>query len=190
VIELVFETHAISEDNEAGLATGWFGGRLSAEGRRHAARLGARRRHDGLAAVFSSDLARARETVEVAFADGGPPVLYDWRLRECDYGELNGAPAARLHGGRRDHLDEPYPGGESWRQAVDRVGRFLEDLPTRWQGERLLVVGHVATRWALQHFLAGTALEDLVEADFAWQEGWEFRLEAGGGDHGSRPAPG
>jgi 2,3-bisphosphoglycerate-dependent phosphoglycerate mutase len=33
VIEIVFETHAISEDNERGHATGWLPGRLSDQGR-------------------------------------------------------------------------------------------------------------------------------------------------------------
>jgi hypothetical protein len=32
--------------------------------------------------------------------------------------------------------DVPYPGRESWRQAIDRIGRFLTDLPTRWAGRR------------------------------------------------------
>ena len=41
---------------------------------------------------------------------------------------------------------------------------------------RVLIVGHVATRWALDHFITGTALEDLIDADFAWQPGWEYRL--------------
>jgi 2,3-bisphosphoglycerate-dependent phosphoglycerate mutase len=103
-------------------------------------------------------------------------VLYDWRLRECDYGQRNGMPVAELHAGRREHLDRPYPGGESWRQAVARVGRFLGDLPLRWNGQRILLIGHVATRWALDHFIDGIALEDLVDQDFAWQEGWEYRL--------------
>ena len=40
----------------------------------------------------------------------------------------------------------------------------------------MLVIGHVATRWALEHHLNGVALEDLAAADFAWQEGWEFQL--------------
>jgi len=41
--EIVFETHAISTDNEAGIATGWLEGQLSEEGRRLARRLGDRR---------------------------------------------------------------------------------------------------------------------------------------------------
>jgi 2,3-bisphosphoglycerate-dependent phosphoglycerate mutase len=43
-------------------------------------------------------------------------------------------------------------------------------------GQRVLVIGHVATRWGLDHFIRGVPLEDLIERDFAWQEGWEYRL--------------
>ena len=175
-IELVFETHCVTVDNELGKATGWLPGRLSDRGRAQGKRLGDRRTGDGIAAVFTSDLARAVETATVAFDGSGIPVLHDWRLRECDYGERNGMPVAELHAGRREHLDRPYPGGESWRQAVGRVGRFLGDLPLRWDGQRVVVIGHVATRWGLDHCIRGASLEDLMEQDFAWQEGWEYRL--------------
>jgi 2,3-bisphosphoglycerate-dependent phosphoglycerate mutase len=175
-IEIVYETHSITEDNERGIATGWLPGRLSPRGRELAAGLGQRRRDDGLAAVFSSDLARAAETASIAFSGSPIPVLLDWRLRECDYGSRNGTAAAELLAHRADHLGDPYPGGESWRQAVTRAGRFLDDLPLRWSGRRVLVIGHVATRWALDHLIGGIPLEDLVAADFAWQEGWEYLL--------------
>jgi len=174
-IELVFETHSTTVDNEEGRATGWLSGQLSARGRTQAQQLGSRRISDGITAVFSSDLARAAETASIAFGGSVIPVLYDWRLRECDYGQRNGMPVAELHAARREHLDRPYPGGESWRQAVTRVGRFLGDLPLRWDEQRILVIGHVATRWGLDHFLGSVPLEELVERDFAWQEGWEYR---------------
>ena len=176
-IEIVYETHSTTEDNEQGIATGWLPGRLSGAGRNNAAALGQRRCDDGLAAIFVSDLERAIETVEVAFAGSGTPVLMDWRLRECDYGQLNSAAAPQVHRDRRKHLDLPYRGGESWRQATERVGRFLSDLRLRWDGQRILVVGHAATRWGLEHFLKGEDLEEMITADFAWREGWEYRLE-------------
>ena len=91
-IDIVFETHSLSEDNERGAASGWNHSRLSARGRELAAELGERRRDDGIDTVFSSDLRRAAETAEIAFAGTPIPILLDWRLRECDYGERNGAP--------------------------------------------------------------------------------------------------
>jgi 2,3-bisphosphoglycerate-dependent phosphoglycerate mutase len=99
-IRIVFETHSTTEDNESGIATGWLPGHLSDLGRDQAAELGARRRADGIAAVFSSDLARSVETAGVAFGGTPIPVLQDWRLRECDCGQLNGSGAAELHAHR------------------------------------------------------------------------------------------
>lgn len=49
----------------------------------------------------------------LAFAGSGLPVFADWRLHQCDYGQLNGAPAGQVHAGRRRHLTNPYPDGES-----------------------------------------------------------------------------
>ena len=173
-IELVFETHSTTEDNERSVATGWRPGILSAAGREQAEQLGRRRRNDGIEAIFTSDLARAVETVRIAFPDAMVPTFTDWRLRECDYGELTGIAPDLLE--RAEHVDIPYPSGESWRQAVDRVGWFLRDLETRRHGSRVLVVGHTATRWGLDHLVDGVALEALVGAPFEWQEGWEYRV--------------
>jgi broad specificity phosphatase PhoE len=175
-IAIVYETHSTTEDNEAAIATGWLPGRLSEAGRTNARALGERRLNDTLGAIFVSDSARAVETVELAFAGTDVPVLKDWRLRECDYGQLNGAPALEVHGDRRRYLDVPYPGGESWRQATDRIGRFLSDLPLRWDGQRILIVGHVATRWGLERFLKGKDLAALISAEFTWQAGWEYQI--------------
>jgi broad specificity phosphatase PhoE len=122
---IVFETHSTTEDNECGLATGWLPGRLSQRGRADALELGERRRDDDLAAVFTSDLARAAETTAIAIGSTDVPVLHDWRLRECDFGDLKGAAASLVHTDRRRWLDAAYPGGESWRQAIARTADFF-----------------------------------------------------------------
>jgi len=174
--EIVFETHSWSEDNERGNATGCLPGNLSTQARQLAAELGKRRRHDEITAVFASDLGRAVETATIAFPHG-PDIFYDWRLRECDYGALNGRAAVEVHRNRAYHVNTPYPGGESWRQAVARVGRFLDDVPLRWTNTRILVIGHVATRWGLDHYVNGVPIEDLDNEVFEWKPGWEYLLE-------------
>ena len=98
----------------------------------------------------------------------------DWRLRELDYGDLNGAPVDARE--RLERVDVPFPGGESYRDATARVGELLDELVTSATRRRVLVIGHTATRWAFDHLLNGIALEDLIAADFAWREGWEYRM--------------
>jgi broad specificity phosphatase PhoE len=172
-VHLVYETHSTSVDNERGIATGWLPGELSAEGRRLAHALGERRRNDGFACVFTSDLRRAVETAEIAF-DGFPiEIRQDARLRECNYGDLNGAPVGEFDP-RRRFVDRPYPGGESYRDCVEKMRRFLGDVAREFDGCRVLVIAHGAQRWALPHLLDGIPLEDLVDAPFEWQEGWEY----------------
>ena len=171
----MFETHSWSEDNDNGIASGWNQVCLAPRGRELAAELGERRRDDGIATVFTSDLRRAVETADIAFADTDVPILHDWRLRECNYGTSNGIPAAELHRNRAAHLTNPYPGGESWADAVGRVGWFLRDLRVTHDQSRVLVIGHVATRWGLQHHLEERTLADLMTEGFDWQLGWEYQ---------------
>jgi broad specificity phosphatase PhoE len=178
-VDIVFETHSLTTDNEAGVATGWLDGRLSERGRTLATQLGRRRRDDGIAAVFASDLGRAAETVELAFGGSGIPVRLDARLRECDYGAWNGMPVSRLDHERARRISRPFPDGESYLEVVGRVADFLEDLARDRDRARVLLVGHAATRWALDHLLDGAALHELVTAPLAWREGWSYALPAG-----------
>jgi alpha-ribazole phosphatase/probable phosphoglycerate mutase len=127
-LQLVYETHSLTTDNEVGVATGWLPGQLSERGQLLAAELGARRREDGIAAVYVSDLRRALQTTEIAFAGTSLQVVPDPRLRECNYGELNGMPTHRLEDERVRHVDEAWPGGESYRQVVARTAELLGEL--------------------------------------------------------------
>jgi len=175
-VELVYETHSITEDNEAGIATGWLPGRLSDRGRRLAVELGDRRRDEDIAAVYTSDLARAVDTAQIAFGASQVPMHLDARLRECDYGTLNGSPVGDLDRVRLAHVEDPFPGGQSYRDVVEATAGFLRDLRRDHEGRRVLVIAHSANRWAMQHLLDGTPLEQLVVAPFAWQPGWEWTL--------------
>ena len=92
---LVFETHSITEDNEAGFATGWRPGRLSAAGREQARLLGERRRDDGIAAVFTSDLGRRVGLGHSAAAMGSSATgrIPAWRSSSCANSKREQAPA-------------------------------------------------------------------------------------------------
>ena len=57
-------------------------------------------------------------------------------------------------------------------------GSFLGDLLPRWDGARVLVVGHVATHLGLDHHLLGVPLADALAEEFRWQPGWEYVLAA------------
>ena len=178
MIKLIFETHATSLDNEAGLASGHYDVDLSPLGEAQARGLGARRAADLPCLVVASDLKRAWRTAEIAFGTR-VPIERDARLRECDYGELTRRPTAEIDERRESAIEEPFPGGESYRQATDRVGRLVGDLLQRpdldgW----VLLVGHRATHYALWSLLGGVSLEHAVTAPWHWQPGWKYEVSS------------
>jgi broad specificity phosphatase PhoE len=177
-IEIVYETHATMIDNESGIATGRLPGALSPTGRRQARELGDRRRDDGITALFTSDLDRAVDTAQIAFAGTAISIHQDPRLREYNYGELNGCPMTVLAPLRARHIDVPFPGGQSYRDVLAGTAGFLNDLATGWDGSRLLVIAHSANRWALDCLLTGAGLEALIEAPSRWQPGWDYIFPA------------
>jgi 2,3-bisphosphoglycerate-dependent phosphoglycerate mutase len=174
---IVFETHATSLDNEAGLASGWFDVGLSPAGERQARELGDRRRQGDLACVYCSDLARAVHTAEIAFGDRGPdlPIVRDARLRECDYGTLTRHPAAEIEARRAGHITQPFPGGESYADCVARASAWLADARTAFAGRTIAVIGHRATFYAFESLLNGVPLEQAIAAPWSWRAGWIYR---------------
>ncbi|GAB1643583.1 histidine phosphatase family protein [Krasilnikovia sp. MM14-A1259] len=178
-VDIIYETHCVTADNAAGVISGWGDPELSEEGRRGAAELGARRRDAGAAAVYTSDFRRAVQTARIAFADTGTPVRTDRRLRECNYGDLNGCTVAQLDAARPGHVDVPFPGGgQSFRQVLEATAEFLDELAEQHDGGLVVVIAHSANKWALDCLLDGAVLEELVARPFVWRDGWRYRLDA------------
>ena len=174
---IVFETHATSIDNEAGRASGWDDVDLSPAGEQQAAELGAR--HAGALpdVVYVSDALRALRTAQIAFG-GRVPVVRDPRLRECHYGRLTGAPTAEIDAIRSVHVVAPFPEGESYGDVVVRVQVWLRGALEVYGGRTVLVIGHRATWYALEHLLAGRSLAEVVGAPWRWQPGWRYTSRA------------
>jgi len=177
MIAITFETHATTKDNEAKVASGWHNARLSLHGLKQAKELGRRRKLDDFDAVFTSDLERAYQTAVLAFGDHSQKIFADWRLRECDYGDLTGKPSSLIEAERPDRVSEPFPNGESYEQTAERMWHFLGDLKNGWDGKKVLLIGHRATHYALDHWINDVPLEECVTQEFVWQPGWDYKLE-------------
>lgn len=170
---LWFETHATSLDNEAGLASGHFDVELSETGRQQAMELGAR--HPVVHAVYTSDLCRSTVTAQLAFPHVTPVV--DARLREVDYGTLTRHPKREIDASRAQHLDVPFPGGESYAQACARVAAVVAEIRQRHRpGDIVVMIGHRATQHGLDVALRGLTLADAVLTPWIWQPGWRYAL--------------
>lgn len=177
MVRIIFETHATSLDNEAGLASGHYDVALSPAGEKQARELGRRHRGPDLEAVYCSDLRRSYRTAELAFEGRDIVIVQDPRLRECDYGELTRRPREEIEAVRAGYVEQPFPGGESYRQAAVRLREALAAMHQRHEGTSVLIIGHRATQYALEHWLKGVPLAEAVQAPWVWQPGWEYRLD-------------
>ena len=101
-----------------------------------------------IAAIYSSDLARARQTAEVVAAARALPLELDTGLREVDVGEWSGlsieeAEQKYPEGFRRwqDGL-HGWDEGESYEQMRERVVAAVLAIAERHPGETILIVTH------------------------------------------------
>lgn len=184
MVNIIFETHATSKDNEAGLASGWYDVQLSELGRRQAREMGKRYKDKKLDAVFCSDLGRAYQTAALAF-DGrllsaNPRLVFiDWRLRECDYGDFTRKPKSVLDKKIANRIRQPFPNGESLEDTNRRMASFLKDLKLKWDGKKVLIIGHRATHYGLDCLIAGKSLRQCIREseNWQWQPGWSYILK-------------
>ena len=140
---------------------------LNELGREQARELAAALAESGVTAVYSSPLARARETAEIVAAALGLPVETRDALREVDVGSWQGL--------TRDEVEERFPEGfrrwlvdfghgwdegESYEELGRRVVAGLLELASRHAGERILVVTHGGPMRAVQAAAADAGYAD------------------------------
>lgn len=176
-MRIVFVCHSTSVDNELGLASGHYDVPLSETGEQQALELKAHFARETFDAVFSSDLQRAVRTAQIVFGERGMPLLRDSRLRECDYGDLTRHPVPEVDAERLEHVTEPFPHGESYLQATERVRKFLQDAQHSYADKSMVIVGHRATQYGLEYWINHIPLSDSMQTPFVWQPGWTYYLE-------------
>ncbi|MBE7209869.1 MAG: histidine phosphatase family protein [Gluconacetobacter diazotrophicus] len=123
---------------------------LDASGLAQAERLAAWAPGAGLAAIWCSPLSRARTTAEPAARATGLELQIDARLRELDFGQIEGKTIAEaeelfpeeIRRFQADPVTYPMPGGEDPHAAAKRALAALRDIAAAHPGARVLVVAH------------------------------------------------
>jgi broad specificity phosphatase PhoE len=147
VTTLLLVRHGETEWNRDGRWQGHSDTPLNEAGREQARRLAVDIRD--VDAVYSSDLARARETAEILANPLGLEVQTDARLRERGFGAWEGKTSAEIETEFSDQharwLAGEAPGAadaEPFADFAARVQAFVEDLLVRHPDENVLVVTH------------------------------------------------
>ena len=158
--ELLLVRHGETDWNAEGRLQGHTDRPLSDYGRRQARELADDLAGDGLDAVYSSDLARARETAEIVADRLGLPVVCDPDLREKNWGSWEGLTPAE-----RDGVEFV---GESTEEHGERTVRALRRIAESHPGGRVLVVTHGGSLRRVQVEVLGMALP-VVENCGRWR---------------------
>jgi broad specificity phosphatase PhoE len=176
MVTITYFVHGTTTDNEQHLATGWLPGQLSAKGIEQSKQLAQQAAGKQFDVVFCSDLQRAIDTAQLAFG-GKYKIIQDDRLRECDYGSLNGKPHT-FKDSMDDYIDQPFPNGESYRDTEERLQSFCGFLHENYDGKHVAIVAHQAPQLALEVILHGKSWQQAINEDWrktgAWQPGWEY----------------
>lgn len=179
MLTITYFVHGTTTDNENGTSTGWNPGELSELGKQQSIELKKLIAGKKFDVVFSSDLKRAVDSARFMF---GKNFQTDVRLRECNYGDLNGAVETTVEPLYLKHIDTPFPNGESLRDVEKRIRELLRDLAERYAGKHIAFVAHKAPQLALDVITNGKTWKQAIDNDWrqktpkAWQPGWEYRI--------------
>lgn len=55
---------------------------------------------------------------------------------------------------------------------------FLNDLIKKYDGKKILIIGHRATQYGLEHWIKEIPLKKVIPAPWKWQPGWIYKLES------------
>ena len=133
---------------------------------------------DEIDLVISSDLKRAIDSADYTFK-GLKEICHDSRIRECNYGDLNGAASSKIV--YSDHIDEKFPNGESLKDVEARIKSFCNDLYEKYNNKNVAIVAHRAPQLALDVLLKNLTWEEAIERDWRktknWQPGWDYVIK-------------
>ena len=122
-VKITYFVHGTTTDNENGISTGWNQGELSKLGVEQSIRLKDFIKGKKFDVVFCSDSKRSADSAKLTFGKS-VPIVQDKRLRECDYGSLNGVKEEKIV--YENHIDKPFPNGESLKDVEKRIKDFLK----------------------------------------------------------------
>lgn len=177
-VKITYFVHGTTFDNEAHKATGWQPGELSPKGVERTLALKEKIDINKYDIVFCSDLKRAIDSANNVFG-GEKEIVIDDRIRECNYGDLEGKDNDTVI--YEEHIEENFPNGESLLDVEKRIRSFCDYLLENYDGKHVAIMAHKAPQLAIQVITQGKSWEDAIAEDWRktkdWQPGWEYVLE-------------
>ena len=174
-VKVTYFVHGTTTDNLEHKSTGWLPGKLSEKGIEQSIVLKDQINIDEFDVVFCSDLQRAIDSAKYTF-ENIKPIIEDNRLRECNYGDLNGKDSNLVQ--YENHITEKFPNGECMLDIEKRIKDFCNFLLENYDGKNVAIVAHKAPQLAFQVITENKSWEYVIENDWrktkSWQPGWVY----------------
>ena len=175
-INVIYFVHGTTYDNESGKCSGWKQAMLTEIGKERAIKLGEIKKETHFDVIFTSDLIRAIDSARLAFPN--TKKIQDERLRECNYGDLDGKDKSYVV--YEEHIDNPFPNGESLKDVEKRIRDFIKFLKENYDGKTVGIVAHRAPQLAFEVITKNISWEEANKNDWrktkSWQPGWEYTI--------------
>ena len=174
-VKIIYFVHGTTTDNEEHKSTGQNPGVLSKLGITQSKELRKNIKLDEIDLVICSDLKRAIDSASLTF-ENSKEIIQDARIRECNYGDLNGKDSALVID--EEHIDIPFPNGESMKDVEKRLRDFCKYLLDNYDGKTIALVAHKAPQLALEVITKNITWEEAIKNDWrktkSWRPGWEY----------------
>lgn len=177
-VKIIYFVHGTTTDNIEKLASGWNQAELSKKGIEQSIALREQINFDEIDLVISSDLKRAQDSANYVF-ENKKEIFYDSRIRECNYGDLNGKSSVLVK--YEDHINNPFPNGESLLDVEKRVRDFCDYLLENYDNKTIAIVAHKAPQLAIEVITMNKTWEQAINDDWRlkkqWQPGWRYEIK-------------
>lgn len=173
---LIYFVHGTTYDNQNKKCSGWKQVELTELGKEQAKNLGKLNKNINFDIIFTSDLIRAIDSADIAFPN--VKKIQDERLRECNYGILDGEDKELII--YEDHIDVPFPNGESLKDVEKRIKSFIDYLKDNYSGMTIGIVAHRAPQLAFEVLTKKISWEEANKNDWRktkdWKPGWKYNI--------------
>ena len=174
---LIYFVHSTTYDNASKKCSGWKQVELNNLGKEQAENLGRLNSNIKFDVIFTSDLIRAIDSANIAFPN--IPKIQDQRLRECNYGDLDGEDKQLVI--YEEHIYTPFPNGESLKDVEERIDNFIKDIKEKYKGKTIGIVAHRAPQLAFEVITKNISWEEANKNDWrktgSWQPGWQYNID-------------
>ena len=156
-VDIILARHGETEENKMKILQGHLQGHLTELGKAQAERLADSLEGREIDVIVSSDLARSYDTAMAVASRRGMQPQKTELVREIDWGKFTGQPGNEsLSRGTEETI-------ETKEHLYERAGRFLDFLLERYDGKRVLVVGHGCINKAILAHANGVGIEGMYD---------------------------